>query len=253
MQILGLGLFVFVVYYGFAGQRTGATVSAFDMHAMVVVLGGSLSAILVMSNAQTTLRTFSCLRELIPGLGTLRKANEALEAERKQLAQLWLDGNRAQAVNLAEASEFPAIQRMLQLVLSRAPAEGVSSAFTELEHAELSRWQPAVGNWELLAKLAPSFGMVGTITGMIQLFKSMGDAGTDLGASLSLALQPSTASPSVPASRAPLATSFVGSWTSVWVSWSAASRPSVSSRHGPGERREETLLYQRRGLAALLR
>jgi chemotaxis protein MotA len=188
VQILGLGLFVFVVYYGFAGQRTGATVSAFDMHAMVVVLGGSLSAILVMSNAQTTLRTFSCLRELIPGLGTLRKANEALEAERTQLAQLWLDGNRAQAVNLAEASEFPAIQRMLQLVLSRAPAEGVSSAFTELEHAELSRWQPAVGNWELLAKLAPSFGMVGTITGMIQLFKSMGDAGTDLGASLSLAL-----------------------------------------------------------------
>ena len=188
MQILGLALFVFVVAYGFGGERSAATITAFDLHAFIVVLGGSLSAIMVMSSAQTTLRTFSCLRELIPGLGTIKKANEALEAERKQLAQLWLDGSRAQAVTLAEGSEFPAIQRMLQLVLSRAPTEGVSAAFTELEHAELSRWQPAVGNWELLAKLAPSFGMVGTITGMIQLFKSMGDAGTDLGSSLSLAL-----------------------------------------------------------------
>lgn len=188
MQILGLALFVFVVAYGFGGERSTDTISAFDLHAFIVVLGGSLSAILVMSSAQTTFRTFSCLRELIPGLGTIRKGTEALEAERKQLAQLWLDGNRSQAVALAEGSQFPAMQRMLQLVLSRAPAEGVSSAFTELEHAELSRWQPAVGNWELLAKLAPSFGMVGTITGMIQLFKSMGDAGTDLGSSLSLAL-----------------------------------------------------------------
>jgi chemotaxis protein MotA len=188
VQILGLALFVFVVAYGFGGSRAEGSVSAFDLHALVVVLGGSLSAILVMSNAQTTFRTFSCLRELIPGLGLMRKQNEALEAERKQLSQLWLDGNRAQAVSMAEASSFPAIQRMLQLVLSRAPSEGVGAAFTELEHAELSRYQPAVGNWELLAKLAPSFGMVGTITGMIQLFKSMGDAGTDLGSSLSLAL-----------------------------------------------------------------
>jgi chemotaxis protein MotA len=76
---------------------------------------------------------------------------------------------------------------MLDLVLSRAPHEATTAAFTELKHAELTRWQPAVGNWELLAKLAPSFGMVGTITGMIQLFKSMGET-TNLGASLSLAL-----------------------------------------------------------------
>ena len=47
-------------------------------------------------------------------------------------------------------------------------------------------WQ-AIGNWELLAKLAPSFGMVGTITGMIQLFRSLGED-TNMGAAISLAL-----------------------------------------------------------------
>ncbi|MCP4809133.1 MAG: hypothetical protein GY913_13040 [Proteobacteria bacterium] len=188
MQILGLALLAFVVAYGFGGERDATTITAFDLHAAVMVLGGSLSAVMVMSSARNTLRTFGYLRELLPGLGTLKPANEALEAERVQLAQLWLDGNRAQAVTLAEASTFPATGRMLKLVLDRAPAEGVKSAFTELQHAELSRWQPAVGNWELLAKLAPSFGMVGTITGMIQLFQSMGSEDSNLGAALSMAL-----------------------------------------------------------------
>ena len=77
---------------------------------------------------------------------------------------------------------------MLQLVLGRAPEEAIRSTFTELRHAELSRWQPAIGNWELLARLAPSFGMVGTITGMIQLFQNMGEDRMNLGSAISLAL-----------------------------------------------------------------
>ena len=105
-----------------------------------------------------------------------------------QFAGHWREGRRAQAVSLAEQSAFPAIQRMLPLVLARSTEEAVKATFTELEHETLGRWQPAVGNWELLAKLAPSFGMVGTITGMIQLFQSMGEDSTNLGASISLAL-----------------------------------------------------------------
>lgn len=187
MQLIGLALLVFVVWYGFS-PRESAAISALDLHAFVMVIGGSLSAIMVMSSARNTLRTFTCLREILPGLGTLGPANEALEAERAQLAELWRDGKRAQAVELAERSSFEAIRRMLPLVLSRAPEEAVSAAFTELRHAELSRWQPPIGNWELLAKLAPSFGMVGTITGMIQLFQNMGSDEMNLGSAISLAL-----------------------------------------------------------------
>jgi flagellar motor component MotA len=187
LQIVGLALLLFVVWFGF-GERTETTISAFDRHAFVMVLGGSLAAVLVSSSTASALRTFLCLRELVPGLGTLRRATEALEAERVGLTELWLDGKRAQAVELAEHSEFPPVERMLKLVLDRAPEEATRAAFTELRHAELGRWQPAVANWELLAKLAPSFGMVGTITGMIQLFQSMGEDDMNLGASISLAL-----------------------------------------------------------------
>ncbi|MCA9547247.1 MAG: MotA/TolQ/ExbB proton channel family protein, partial [Myxococcales bacterium] len=47
---------------------------------------------------------------------------------------------------------------------------------------------PPIANWELLARLGPSFGMVGTVTGMIQLFQNMGDENLNLGAAISLAL-----------------------------------------------------------------
>jgi chemotaxis protein MotA len=187
VQLVGLALLVFVVYLGFA-ERTDTTISAFDIHAFVMVLGGSLSAVMISSSAVTTLRTFTCLRELVPGLGTLSRATIGLEADRTKMAELWLDGRRAQAVELAEQSRHPALRRMLQLVLARAPEEATHAAFTELRHAEISRWQPAIGNWEILARLAPSFGMVGTITGMIQLFQKMGADQASLGSALSLAL-----------------------------------------------------------------
>lgn len=187
MQILGLLLLLAVVRYGFV-DRTDTTISAFDSHAFIMVMGGSFAAIMVSSSTRNTFRTLACLRETVPGLGVLGRDTQALEAERTQLVELWLDGRRAQAVELAERSRFDAMRRMLDLVLQRAPEETVRSAFTELRHAELSRWQPAVSNWEVLAKLAPSFGMVGTITGMIQLFKGMGESDTNIGAALSLAL-----------------------------------------------------------------
>lgn len=187
MQLVGLALLAFVVWFGF-GERTDTTISAFDTHAFVMVMGGSLAAVLVSSSAMTALRTFTCLREIIPAVGTIEPATRALEEERVKLSQLWLEGKRAQAVELSERSSFPSITRMLELVLHRAPEEATRAAFTELRHAELSRWQPAIGNWELLAKLAPSFGMVGTITGMINLFKSMGEDNLNLGAAVSLAL-----------------------------------------------------------------
>ena len=73
MQIVGLALLAFVVWFGFA-ERADTTISAFDVHAAVMVLGGSLSAILVSSSVSTAIRTVACLREMMPGLGTLQRA-----------------------------------------------------------------------------------------------------------------------------------------------------------------------------------
>ena len=187
MQIPGVALLFVVVWFGL-GERASTTVTAFDVHAIVMVLGGSLAAIMISSSAKTIGRTAACIREFIPGLGLLRGDTEALEQQREEVVSLWREGNRARAVSLAEDSRFPEVAQMVSLVLERAPVEATRAAFTELEHQTMERWQPAVSNWEVLSKLAPSFGMVGTITGMIQLFQNMGSDTANIGAAISLAL-----------------------------------------------------------------
>ncbi len=187
MQIIGFVLLGFIIWYGFK-DRSDAVISAFDAHAMVMVLVGSCSAVLVSSSHTTAWRTILCLRELIPGLALFGRTTRAMEAERDQLSALWREGKRSQAVDLAGKSRFPAVKQMLELILNRANEASSNKTFTELRHEEISRWQPAIHNWEMLSKLGPAFGMVGTITGMIQLFRNMSSENLNIGAAMSLAL-----------------------------------------------------------------
>lgn len=187
MQFVGLALLIFVIWYGFR-DRTDAVISAFDPHALVMVVVGSMSAVLMSSTATTALRTILCLGEFIPGVRRFARGTRQMEQDREQLCALWRDGKRNAAVEHAEKSSSDAIKKMLELVLSRSPDAGAAKVFLELRHQEIARWQPAVHNWEMLSKLGPSFGMVGTITGMVTLFKNMSSENLNIGAAMSLAL-----------------------------------------------------------------
>ncbi len=187
MQIIGFALLSFIVWFGFK-DRTGAVISAFDSHALIMVLVGSCSAVMVSSNHVTAWRTILALRELLPGLAIFGRTTRSMESEREQISALWREGKRSQAVGLAEKSTAPAVKQMLELILNRANEAASAKTFLELRHDEISRWQPAIHNWEMLSKLGPAFGMVGTITGMIQLFKNMSSENLNIGAAMSLAL-----------------------------------------------------------------
>ncbi len=188
MQILGFVLLGFVVWLGFSDRDSSQVISAFDGHALVMVLVGSAAAVMISSSGTTALRTILCLREFVPGLRFLRKTTLEMEAEREQLYALWREGKRSGALSIAEKSRFPAVKQMVELILNRSPEVASAKVFLELRHEELSRWQPAVNNWEMLSKLGPAFGMVGTITGMIQMFRNMSADNLNIGASMSLAL-----------------------------------------------------------------
>jgi flagellar motor component MotA len=187
MQIAGMLLLAFVVWFGFR-DRGVTQVSPFDGHALVMVLVGSAAAVLVSSNSLTALRTIACLRELIPGLRFFRRETKGMEAEREQLAVFWGEGKKSRALELADKSPFAATKQMVSLLLNRAQPAASAKVFLELRHQEIGQWQPAINNWEMLSKLGPSFGMVGTITGMIQLFRNMSAENLNIGAAMSLAL-----------------------------------------------------------------
>ncbi|MCA9546615.1 MAG: hypothetical protein KC613_19555, partial [Myxococcales bacterium] len=149
MQLIGLVVLVAVVSFGFAPRDMAGTVSAFDLHAFVVVIGGSAGAILTASSTRNSLWTLLCLRELLPGVGSLAKHTRRMEDERTRFAELWRDGKRAQAVELAERSQYAELRGMLKLVLARASHERTQTVFLELRHAALGFWQPPIANWEL--------------------------------------------------------------------------------------------------------
>ena len=188
MQIIGILLLAFVVWFGFSERDKAQMVSAFDLHALVMVLVGSLAAIMVSSSGTTARRTLLCLRELIPGLRVFRRATQSMDAERVQIEGLWREGKRSQALSVAENSRYEVSRKMVDLLLNRAPQVASAKSFLELRHEEISRWQPAISNWEMLSKLGPAFGMVGTITGMIRLFQNMSADNLNIGAAMSLAL-----------------------------------------------------------------
>jgi chemotaxis protein MotA len=188
VQIIGFVLLGFIVWLGFSDRGNAQVISPFDVHALVMVVVGSAAAVLVSSRSSTAVRTILCLRELLPGLRVFSKSTSAMEAERDQLCALWKEGKRSQALALAEKSIFPSVKQMLELLLTRSPAVASAKVFLELRHDEISRWQPAINNWEMLSKLGPAFGMVGTITGMIQLFRNMSSDNLNIGAAMSLAL-----------------------------------------------------------------
>ncbi len=188
MQVVGLVVLAFVVWFGFTNRSDATAISAFDVHALVMVLVGSAGAVMVSSSHTTALRTLGCLRELVPGLRLFGKTTKTMEAERDQLCALWSEGKRSQALALAEGSKFGAIKQMVELLLNRAPEVATAKVFLELRHEEIGRFQPAINNWEMLSKLGPAFGMVGTITGMIQMFRNMSSDNLNIGAAMSLAL-----------------------------------------------------------------
>ena len=58
----------------------------------------------------------------------------AVQQAMEEVLDLWREGRRAQAAQLAENSRHLSVRRMVELVLSRAPDEGVEATFLELRH-----------------------------------------------------------------------------------------------------------------------
>src|SRR5262245_58428444 len=108
---------------------------------MFMVLVGSAAAVLVSSTHTAAFRTISCLRELIPGLRVLGKKTRDMEGERDRLSNLWREGKRAQALEVADKSQHKAIKHMAELILNRSPEAASAKAFLELRHDEISTWQ----------------------------------------------------------------------------------------------------------------
>lgn len=186
MQILGILGILCVVVIGFQ-DRAGEQIKYLDPHAMLIILGGSMAATLLGSKSKDFLKTFIHLAEFLPFGRKFQNETRRMEEERLKIETAWIEGRRGEVVQLGEQSQLASTRMIVDQILQRASNDVIENRFLALCHKLADDREGAIHNWELMSRLGPSFGIVGTITGMVQMFKSFGTSG-NVGTTLSLAL-----------------------------------------------------------------
>jgi len=81
-------------------------------HALIMVTPARSRGAHQLERPRPAVRTFTVLRELIPGLRLFRRHNDRPHGkERDEFYALWRDGKKASALAVAEKSDFPASSR----------------------------------------------------------------------------------------------------------------------------------------------
>ncbi|MDX6771180.1 MAG: MotA/TolQ/ExbB proton channel family protein [Elusimicrobiota bacterium] len=165
--------------------QPGAT-TIFDMHGLVIVIGGAAAAMLISTPAGhlfSALRTF--LWTLIPG--KLPSADEVtgelLRLSRKARAEGGLLALRDESPDFAGG--------FLKRALSAAQSSGETAAARDIIELEIKRRRVQrtedANVFRTLGLLAPMFGLLGTLIGMLRVLQSMTEP-TKLGPAMALAL-----------------------------------------------------------------
>ena len=87
MQLVGLPLLIFIIWFGFS-ERDFEKISAFDSHALIMVLVGCLAAILSSSSAVTAWRICSIIEGCSPSVGSSRSSTDGLMHSARPVASI---------------------------------------------------------------------------------------------------------------------------------------------------------------------
>ena len=169
-------------------ERSGAQLDFVDYHAAFVVLGGVAGALCLSMEPSSLLMLLKSVRDLLPGFGKRKHDSQHVRQEIRELRDAWRGGQRAKVLDLADHSNSPEIRIAAEALFKRKKGAALSEAFAELRTVYITKYQPVIEGWDMVGRLAPSFGMVGTVTGMIQLFKNMAENSGNIGGAMGMAL-----------------------------------------------------------------
>lgn len=166
--------------------QPGASRNIVDAHGLVVVLGGAAAAMLISTPAA---QLFSALRAMARVIGPGRQPSpEEIAAEIVRLSRR----AHAQGGLLALRDESPEFAGgFLRRALAAAAACGETSSAREILELEVRRRRVArqedANVFRTLGTLAPMFGLMGTLLGMLKVLTNMSEP-TKLGPAMALAL-----------------------------------------------------------------
>lgn len=185
--ILGILLLLFVLFVALS-ERVAGKIGFIDWHAAIVVFGGVLGSLLVAVDARSLKRMFAAIPEMFVRGGKFDKAMLANEEGLERLRTRWRNAQRADVIQMADNAETEELRVSAECLLKRLRGVALQERFAELRKKAMLEISPCIEGWEIVSKLAPSFGMVGTVTGMVQLFRNMADNSGNLGGAMAMAL-----------------------------------------------------------------
>ncbi|MEW6723380.1 MAG: flagellar motor protein [Bacillota bacterium] len=176
--VSGVGLLLY-------GMGRGGDLRAFlDLPSAAITIGGTLAATLVnyplaqLNGVLKVLRIAFTKKSMDPQEAIATLVSFAEKARREGLLALEND---------AEGLDEPFLQKGIQLVVDGTDPELVRSILeTELAFLE-DRHKAGQGIFETMGALAPAFGMIGTVMGLIQMLKNL-DTPETIGDGMAIAL-----------------------------------------------------------------
>lgn len=153
---------------------------------LIIVVGGTLAATLVSRPLKDVARAAAALRSM------LRDADAGIDAELTQLVTIaywYRAGNIAAAEQAINGVSDPLLRIGAQQVIDREPLDDIVKVLQWRIAGIKAREHADAHVLRTMAALAPVFGMLGTLFGLMQLLNHLGDAGmTSIGSSMSFAL-----------------------------------------------------------------
>lgn len=152
-----------------------------DPLAILIVVGGSLLAIVLRTPARDLARAIAALRTIGRGrfdAGPLLDQVGALGRIARRHGVMALDRSIIADADVAAA---------IAAIVDGRPASEVEALIQHRRRARIDRHVAAADVWAALAEIAPAMGMVGTLIGLVGMFVKMDDPGA-IGGSMAIAL-----------------------------------------------------------------
>ncbi len=165
---------------------SGGFAGFLNIPSLLIVVGGTFAALLI---------AFS-LPDFISGLKAFGKAFKPgippFEEEVAYIVNIAQKARKDGILSLEnELPEYyahdPFLGNAIKMIVDGADAETLEKVLDAMMENEEKRWKLDVAFWEQFAALAPAYGMIGTLIGLIQMLKNLNDPST-LGPAMAVAL-----------------------------------------------------------------
>lgn len=184
---LGFLLLVGVVFVSVL-ERGQTEIHYFDWHAAAVVVGGVCGSLLVAVKGSTFSQMLKDWFHVTTGRDPHHSQLAQLSLELNAMESAWREGRRNEVLKLVD-SPCDEVRVAADALVQHLSGEQLRERFEHLRLQCSQRLLPQIEGWDMVARLSPSFGIVGTVAGMVQLFRNMATStGGGLGGAMAMAL-----------------------------------------------------------------